>query len=161
MMIPFVVLLIPLYLIVVELNWTNTYRGMIVPFIASPFGIFLLRQHFKSLPTSLGDAARIDGCNEFQTFYKVYLPLAKPALAALGIFTFVGAWKNFEWPLLVARDSSMYTLPLAMFQVRNRFFVDWPPIMAAAVVIIAPLLIVFLSAQKYFIRGMTLSGMKG
>ena len=161
MMIPFIILLIPLYLLVVQLDWTNTYQGLIVPFIASPFGIFLLRQHFKSLPTSLGEAARIDGCNELQTFYKVYLPLAKPALATLGIFTFMWSWKNFEWPLLVSREASMYTLPLAMFQVRSYYFTAWPPVMAAAVIIVAPLLVAFLSAQKYFIQGMTLSGMKG
>jgi multiple sugar transport system permease protein len=161
MMIPFIILLIPLYLLIVELGWTNTYQGLIVPFIANPFGIFLLRQHFKSLPSSLGDAARIDGCNELQTFYRVYLPLAKPALATLGIFTFMWAWKNFEWPLIVAGDESMYTLPLAMFRVRSQYFTAWPPVMAAAVVIVAPMLVAFLSAQRYFIRGMTLSGMKG
>lgn len=161
MMIPAMVTLIPVYLILVELDWTNTYQGLIAPMIAQPFGIFLLRQHFKSLPSALGDAAKIDGCNEFQTFYKVYLPLAKPAMATLAIFTFMGAWKNFQWPLIIASEQDMYTLPIALFAVRNQYFADWGLMMAAALIIVAPTVIAFLAAQNYFIRGMSLSGMKG
>ncbi|XVH32492.1 carbohydrate ABC transporter permease [Haloferacaceae archaeon DSL9] len=161
MMIPGMVTLIPVYIILHSLGWTNSYQGLIAPLIAGPFGIFLLRQHFKSLPASLGDAAKIDGCNEFQTFYKVYLPLAKPALATLGIFTFMGAWNNFQWPLIIATDSEMYTLPVALFAVRNQYFAEWGLMMAAALIIVAPVILVFLAAQNYFIRGMSLSGMKG
>lgn len=161
MMIPAMVTLIPVYIILVELGWTNTYQGLIVPLIANPFGIFLLRQHFRSLPSALGDAAKIDGCNEFQTFYKVYLPLAKPALATLAIFTFMGAWKNFQWPLIIASNQDMYTLPVALFAVRNQYFAQWGLMMAAALIIVAPVVIAFLAAQNYFIRGMSLSGMKG
>ncbi|WP_117594514.1 carbohydrate ABC transporter permease [Haloprofundus halophilus] len=161
MMIPGMVTLIPVYLILVELDWTNTYQGLIAPLIAGPFGIFLLRQHFKSLPTSLGEAAKIDGCNEFQTFYKIYLPLAKPALATLAIFTFMGAWNNFQWPLIIANENEMYTLPVALFAVRNQYFAEWGLMMAAALIIVAPVLVAFLAAQNYFIRGMSLSGMKG
>ena len=161
MMIPAMVTLIPVYLILTKLGWINTYQGLIAPLIANPFGIFLLRQHFRSLPSALGDAAKIDGCNEFQTFYKVYLPLAKPALATLGIFTFMGAWKNFQWPLIIASDQSMYTLPVALFAVRNQYFAKWGLLMAATVIIVAPVIIAFLAAQNYFIRGMSLSGMKG
>lgn len=161
MMIPGMVTLIPVYLLLVELGWVNTYKGLIAPLIAGPFGIFLLRQHFKSLPTALGDAAKIDGCNEFQTFYKIYLPLAKPALATLGIFTFMGAWNNFQWPLIIAQENAMYTLPVALFAVRNQYFAEWGLMMAAALIIVAPVIIAFLAAQNYFIRGMSLSGMKG
>lgn len=161
MMIPGMVTLIPVYLILVELGWTNTYQGLILPLAANPFGIFLLRQHFKSLPGALGDAARIDGCGEFRTFYHVYLPLAKPALAALGIFTFMGAWGNFQWPVIVMRETEMFTLPVALFAVRNQYFAETGLMMAAALIIVAPVLIAFLSAQRYFIRGMSLSGMKG
>ncbi|POG54251.1 carbohydrate ABC transporter permease [Haloferax marisrubri] len=161
MMIPGMVTLIPVYLLLVELNWINTYQGLIAPLAANPFGIFLLRQHFKSLPSALGDAAKIDGCNEFQTFYKVYLPLAKPALATLGIFTFMGAWNNFEWPLIIANSNEMYTLPVALFAVRNQYFAEWGLMMAAALLIVAPVIIAFLAAQNYFIQGMSLSGMKG
>ncbi|WP_195155964.1 carbohydrate ABC transporter permease [Halococcus agarilyticus] len=160
-MVPAMVTLIPVYVLLAELGWVNTYQGLIAPLIAQPIGIFLLRQHFMNLPSSLGDAAKIDGCNEFQTFYKVYLPLAKPALATLGIYTFVTTWKNFEWPLIIASDESMYTLPVALFAVRNQYFTEWGLVMAAAAVIVLPVIAVFLSAQKYFIRGMTLSGMKG
>lgn len=161
MMIPGMVTLIPVYLILAKLDWINTYQGLIAPLAASPFGIFLLRQHFKSLPSSLGDAAKIDGCNEFQTFYKIYLPMAKPALATLAIFTFMGAWNNFEWPLIIVDDAEMYTLPVALFAVRNQYFAEWGLMMAAALIIVAPVLIAFLAAQDYFIRGMSLSGMKG
>ena len=160
-MVPAMVTLIPVYVLLSELGWVNSYQGLIAPLIANPLGIFLLRQHFKGLPSALGDAAEIDGCNEFQTFYKVYLPLAKPALATLGIYTFVTTWKNFEWPLIIASDQSMYTLPVALFAVRNQYFTEWGLVMAAAAVIVLPLIVVFMSAQRYFIRGMTLSGMKG
>ncbi|RDI69832.1 carbohydrate ABC transporter permease [Halopelagius longus] len=160
-MVPAMVTLIPVYILLSNLGWVNTYQGLIAPMIANPLGIFLLRQHFMNLPSSLGDAAKIDGCNEFQTFYKVYLPLAKPALATLGIYTFVTTWKNFEWPLIIASDESMYTLPVALFAVRNQYFTEWGLVMAAAAVIVLPVIVVFMSAQRYFIRGMTLSGMKG
>lgn len=161
MMIPAMVTMIPVYILLAELNWINTYQGLIAPLAAGPFGIFLLRQHFKALPSSLGDAAKIDGCNEFQAFYRVYLPLAKPALATLGIFTFMGAWNNFQWPIIIATSNDMYTLPVAIFAVRNQYFAEWGLMMAAATIIVLPVIIVFLSAQKYFIRGMSLSGMKG
>lgn len=161
MMIPGMVTLIPVYVLLSELGWVNTYQGLIAPLIANPIGIFLLRQHFRSMPSALGEAARIDGCNEIQTFYKVYLPLAKPALATLGIYTFITTWNNFEWPLIIANDSGMYTLPVALFSVRSEYFTEWGIVMAAAVVIVLPVILVFLSAQRYFIEGMTLSGMKG
>jgi multiple sugar transport system permease protein len=160
-MVPAMVTLIPVYVLLSELGWVNTYQGLIAPLIANPLGIFLLRQHFKGLPSALGDAAAIDGCNEFQKFYKVYLPLAKPALATLGIYTFVTTWKNFEWPLIIASEEAMYTLPVALFTVRNQYFTEWGLVMAAAAVIVLPVIAVFMSAQRYFIRGMTLSGMKG
>jgi len=160
-MVPAMVTLIPVYVLLSELEWVNTYQGLIAPLIANPLGIFLLRQHFKGLPSALGDAAAIDGCNEFQTFYKVYLPLAKPALATLGIYTFVTTWKNFEWPLIIASEEAMYTLPVALYAVRNQYFTEWGLVMAAAAVIVLPVIAVFMSAQRYFIRGMTLSGMKG
>ena len=160
-MVPAMVTLIPVYVLLSNLGWVNTYKGLIAPLIANPLGIFLLRQHFKGLPSALGDAAKIDGCNEFQTFYKVYLPLAKPALATLGIYTFVTTWKNFEWPLIIANGESMYTLPVALYAVRNQYFTEWGLVMAAAAVIVGPVIIVFMSAQRYFIRGITLSGMKG
>lgn len=161
MMVPGMVLLIPVYIILSSLGWVNTYQGLILPLAANPFGIFLLRQHFKDLPSALGDAARMDGCNELEVFYKIYLPLTKPALAALGLYTFVTTWNNFEWPLIVASTDSMYTLPVAIFSVQSQYFTQWGIVLAAATLLVLPLLVAFISAQNYFIRGMSLSGMKG
>ncbi|GAB3035555.1 carbohydrate ABC transporter permease [Natronobiforma cellulositropha] len=161
MMIPGMVTMIPVYIILSELGWINTYRGLIVPFIASPFGIFLLRQHFLGLPEALGEAARLDGCNKFRVFYHIYLPLAKPAVATLVIFTFMFTWNNFEWPLIIATSQDMFTLPVALYTVRGQYVDNWGLVMAAATLIVIPPVIAFLSAQKYFIRGMTLSGFKG
>lgn len=161
MMVPGMVTLIPVYILLSELGWINTYKGLIAPFIASPFGIFLLRQHFLGLPEALGEAARLDGCNKFQVFYHVYLPLTKPALATLGIFTFMFTWNNFEWPLIIATSEKMYTLPVALYFVQGQYIDNWGLVMAAATIIVIPPIIAFLSAQKYFIRGMTLSGFKG
>ncbi|WP_129113889.1 carbohydrate ABC transporter permease [Halegenticoccus tardaugens] len=161
MMIPGMVTLIPIYILLSNLAWINTYQGLIAPFIASPFGIFLLRQHFLGLPEALGEAARLDGCNKFQTFYHIYLPLAKPAIATLGIFTFMFTWNNFEWPLIISTSEDMFTLPVALYMVRGEFTNNWGLVMAVATIIVLPPIIAFLSAQKYFIRGMTLSGFKG
>ncbi|WP_248910817.1 carbohydrate ABC transporter permease [Halocatena marina] len=161
MMVPGIVTLIPVYIMLTKLGWVNTYQGLLAPFVASPLGIFLLRQQYKKLPSSLGDAARMDGCSEFQVFYKIYLPMTKPSLAALGIFTFIGTWNNFEWPLIIANDSSLYTLPVALFEVRAQFSANWGLVMAAAALIVIPTIVVFLLAQKQFIKGMTLSGTKG
>lgn len=161
MMVPGMVTIIPVYILLSELNWVNTYRGLIVPFIANPFGIFLLRQHFLSMPDSLGEAAKIDGCNRFQTFFYIFLPLAKPAVATLGIFTFMSAWNNFEWPLIIATSEELYTLPVAIYAVQGRYTQEWGLVMAAALVMVLPVIAVFLAAQRHFIEGMTLSGVKG
>lgn len=161
MMVPGMVTIIPVYILLVELDWVNTYYGLIVPFIANPFGIFLLRQHFLSMPDSLGEAAKLDGCNRIQTFYYIFLPLAKPAVATLGIFTFMSAWNNFEWPLIIATSDELYTLPVAIYSVQGQYTQDWGLIMAAALVMVLPIIAVFLAAQRHFIEGMTLSGVKG
>lgn len=161
MMLPAMVTMIPLFILLSELGWGNTYKGLIAPMIAKPFGIFLLRQHFMGLPDALGDAGRIDGCNQFQVFYHIYLPLTKPALSALGIFTFMFTWNNFEWPLIIATSEKMYTLPVALFTVQGQYKANWGLVMAAAVIIVIPPVLAFISAQKHFISGMTLSGFKG
>lgn len=161
MMVPGMVTIIPIYLLLSELNALNTYYGLMVPFIANPFGIFLFRQFFMGLPTSLGDAARIDGCNELQVFYRIYLPLAKPAVATLGIFVFMWTWNNFEWPLIIMQDREMFTLPVALYTAQGQYITRWGLLMAIAFVLMLPILLLFLSLQKYFIQGMTLSGMKG
>ena len=165
MMIPFQVTLIPLYLMVFRLGWVNTYTGMIVPSISSAFGIFLLRQSFLSVPRDFQDAARIDGASEWRIYAQVILPLNGPALATLGVFAFMGAWTDLLWPLLIARDKEMRTLELglAYFNASTSAFKqpNWPLVMAAAVVVMLPVLIVYIFTQRYFVAGISLTGLKG
>jgi multiple sugar transport system permease protein len=161
MMIPAYVLIIPLYLIIDWLGLMDTYGALIAPSMVSAFSIFLLRQFFLSIPFDLDDSARIDGCNRMQILFKIILPLSKPALAALTIFVFMGAWNNFFWPLIVTSSQDIRVLPLglAYFQVSQS--TDWGPLMAAAVFATIPILIVFMFAQKRFIQGITMTGIKG
>jgi multiple sugar transport system permease protein len=165
MMIPFQITLIPLFLIVFELGWVNTYQGLIIPSISSAFGIFLLRQSFLSIPRDYQDAARIDGAHEFTIFWRIFLPLNGPALATLGVFAFMGTWTDLLWPLLIARDESMRTLELglAYFNARPNAFTqpNWPLLMAGSVVVMLPVLLIYFVAQRYFIQGISLSGVRG
>lgn len=165
MMIPFQITLIPLFLIVSQLGWVNTYQGLIVPGISSAFGIFLLRQSFLNIPRDYQDAARIDGANEWVIFSRIFLPLNGPTLATLGVFAFMGTWTDLIWPLLIARSEQMRTLELglAYFNARPNAFLqpNWPLLMAGSVVVMLPVLIVYIVAQRYFIQGIALSGVKG
>jgi multiple sugar transport system permease protein len=165
MMIPYQVTLIPLFLIVFNLGWINTYQGMIIPALSSVFGIFLLRQSFLGVPRDYQDAARIDGASEWTIFTRVFLPLNGPALATLGVFAFMGTWTDLLWPLLIARDQKLRTLELglAYFNASTTAFrqTNWPLVMAAAVVVMLPVLIIYIFAQRYFVEGISLSGVKG
>lgn len=165
MMIPYQVTLIPLFLIVFGLGWINTYQGLIVPAISSVFGIFLLRQAFMGVPRDYQDAARIDGANEFTIYWRIFLPLNGPALATLAVFAFMGSWTDLLWPLLIARTPDMRTLELglAYFNATTSAAqqTNWPLVMAAAVVVMLPVLIIYMFAQRYFIQGIALSGVKG
>jgi multiple sugar transport system permease protein len=165
MMIPFQVTLIPTFLMVFRLGWVNTYQGMIIPGISSAFGIFLLRQAFLGVPKDYQDAARLDGASEWRIYAEIFLPLNGPALATLGVFSFMGAWTDLLWPLLIARDQNLRTLELglAYFNASTSAFrqVNWPLMMAAAVVVMLPVLIVYGFAQRYFVKGISLSGVKG
>jgi multiple sugar transport system permease protein len=165
MMIPFQITLIPTYLIITRLGWVNTYQGLVVPGISSAFGIFLLRQSFLNIPRDYQEAARIDGANEWQIFTRVFLPLNGPALTTLAVFAFMGTWTDLLWPLLIARSDDLRTLELglAYFNARPNAFVqpNWPLLMAGAVVVMLPVLIVYIFAQRYFIQGISLSGVKG
>ena len=165
MMIPSQIILIPLYLLVYALGWINTYQGLIVPGISSVFGIFLLRQAFMGVPQDYQDAARIDGAREWTIYWKIFLPLNGPALATLGVFAFMGTWTELLWPLLIGRDQSMRTLEvgLAYFNSQTTAFqqTNWPIVMAAAVVVMLPVLIIYIFAQRYFVQGIALSGVKG
>lgn len=165
MMIPFQITLIPLYLIITQLGWVNTYQGLIVPGISSAFGIFLLRQSFLNIPRDYQDAARIDGASEWAIFSRIFLPLNGPTLATLGVFAFMGTWTDLIWPLLIARTEDMRTLELglAYFNARPNAFLqpNWPLLMAGSVVVMLPVLIVYIVAQRYFVQGIALSGVKG
>ena len=160
MMIPWPVLLIPQYLIVVKLKITNTYSALITPALFSSFGIFMMRQYMHSIPGELIDAARIDGAPEPIIFFGIILPLTTPVLAALGIFHFMWHWDSFVWPLVVINSESMYTLPLGLATFSNQYWTDYAAVNAGALVSVIPVLIVFLLLQRYFIEGIALTGMK-
>jgi multiple sugar transport system permease protein len=165
MMVPFQVTLIPLYLLVFQLGWVNTYWGLIAPGLSSAYGIFLLRQAFLTVPQELIDAARIDGASEFTIYSQVFLPMNGPSLATLGVFAFLGTWTDLLWPLLIVRNPQMRTLELglAYFQSAVPQFVqpNWPLLMAAAVVVMLPVIVVYLMAQRYFVEGISLGSVKG
>lgn len=162
MTVPPQVNIVPLFFVMRELHWIDTYQALIVPGLFGGFGVFLLRQWFKTLPSDLEDAAKIDGCNPFQTYYKIALPLALPALATLGIFTFITTWNSFMWPLIVTNSDSLRTLPvgLAIFKGSFRETTEWGQLMACAVISVVPVIGVFLLGQKYFIQGIMTGGLK-
>ena len=160
LMIPFQVRVIPLYVLADELHLLDTYAGLVLPGLVDAFGIFLMRQYMQSIPSDLIDAARVDGASEIRIFLKIVLPLAKPALSALAIFTLVASWESFLWPLLVISSPDKYTLPLGLAQFSGRFVTRVELQMAASTLTILPLLIVFLVMQRRFIEGMATAGMK-
>ena len=160
LMIPFQVRVIPLYVLASDLRLLNTFPGMVLPTLADAFGIFLMRQYFMSIPSDLIESARVDGAGELRIFFGIVLPLARPALSALTIFTLVVSWESFLWPLLVASTPDMYTLPLGLAQFAGRFVDRTDYQMAAATMTILPILIAFLFMQKRFIEGMATTGMK-
>lgn len=139
----------------------NTYTGLVLPGAVGAFGIFLLRQFFMTLPRELEDAARIDGCSEAGIYWRIILPLSKPAMATLGIFTFTAAWNEFLWPLLIMSKDSMKTLQVGLQVFQTQYTTAWDLLMAGTVVVTLPVLIIFLFGQRYFTRGIALSGIKG
>jgi multiple sugar transport system permease protein len=161
MMIPAIVTIIPAFLIIATFGWMNTYWALFTPTLSSVWGIYLLRQFFLTIPKELEDAARVDGASDFTIFLRVILPLSKPALATLAIFAFMGSWKDFLWPLLVTNRIDMRTVEVGIASFSNLYTTDWPHQMAAAVVVMLPIIIVFMFAQKYFVKGITLTGIKG
>lgn len=161
MMIPFQVTMIPIFAIVSKLHWINTYWALIIPSLFSPYGTFLLRQFFMGIPNELEESVRIDGGSYLTCYAKIILPLSKPALAALGTFIFLWCWNNFLWPLLVVNTVDMFTLPLGISLFQSQNTIQWNMMMAASTIALLPLLVVFLFAQKYFVEGITLSGLKG
>lgn len=162
MMIPSQVLLLPLFIVYKNINWLDTLYPLWVPsFFGSAFGTFMLRQFFLSLPSELTDAAKIDGCSHFGIYWRIILPLAGPGLATLGIFTFMGSWNSFLVPLIVISDTNLRTVPLGLAALQGSNEVRLNAVMAASTLSVLPILIVFFFAQKYFVEGVVLSGIKG
>ncbi|HET7250199.1 MAG TPA: carbohydrate ABC transporter permease [Gemmatimonadales bacterium] len=157
LMVPAVVLLVPRFLIVNALGWVDSYAGLISTELVSVWGIFLLRQFFLTLPRELEDAARLDGAGEWQVFWKVVLPLSKPALATVAVFGFVDQWKSFLWPLVVTRSVRMQVVEVGIASFHGMYGSNWPFQMAAAVMAVLPLAILFILAQRYFVRGIQLT----
>ncbi|OFZ45725.1 MAG: hypothetical protein A2381_14850 [Bdellovibrionales bacterium RIFOXYB1_FULL_37_110] len=161
MMVPMQTTMIPSFYILKKMGLLNTFSGLIIPAGASVYGIFLIRQFMFSIPNSLIEAARIDGCSEWYIFWKIIIPLSRPILATITIFTFLSAWNEFLFPLIILREEAKYTLPLALATLNGQFNTDWGLLMAGSVVVIIPVIIVFLLVQKHYIKGLTAGSVKG
>lgn len=160
LIVPYHVTLIPTFVIMRYFGWIDTHYSLIVPVLVSAFGTFLMRQFFLTIPEELEDAARIDGCTPFGTFWRIFLPLAKPAVATLSVFIFMGTWNDFIRPLVFINTISKMTIPLGLSAMQGMYSTDWPVLMAGTFISLLPVLIIFLFAQEYFVRGVTLSGLK-
>jgi multiple sugar transport system permease protein len=161
MMIPWQVNIIPGFIFVKKLGWLNSYQGLIVPAMASAFGIFLMRQFIRNIPDDLLDSARIDGCGEFYIYLRIVLPLCKPALATLATFIFIQQWNNFVWPLIIIHNSDMRTVPLALSVLNGQFDNRFGMLLAGATISIIPMLVAFLFFQKHIIKSFAFEGIKG
>jgi multiple sugar transport system permease protein len=161
LMVPTQVTLIPNFLLVRDFGWINTYQGLILPYGFSSFGTFLLRQYMRTIPRELIEAARIDGAGHFQIYARLILPLARPALGALAIFTFVAQWNNFLWPLITTTSADMQVATVALATLQGQFNTDWPLLMTGSVIAIVPMLIVFALGNRAFISGITAGGFGG
>jgi multiple sugar transport system permease protein len=160
MMIPIHVTLIPIFLIMRFLGLIDRLPALILTDIATAFGTFLMRQFYLNIPASLEDAAKIDGCNPFTTYWRIFLPLSKPALATLGVFIFMGMWNDFVRPLIFINSVENMTLTLGLANMQGSYSTDWPVLMAGTFISLLPVLIFFLFAQDFFVKSVTLSGLK-
>jgi multiple sugar transport system permease protein len=152
---------IPVYLMVRSFGWLDTYWALIVPGVSSAFSIFLLRQFFMQIPMELDEAARLDGAGEFRIYSRLVLPMSKAALATAGVFTFIGVWTDFFWPLLATDSLHMRTLEVGLSVFKNSYGgTNWPLQMTAAVVVMVPILVVFLLLQRHFVKGITMGSIK-
>jgi multiple sugar transport system permease protein len=160
LMIPFQVLIVPLFVEMKSLGLINTYVGAILPTIASAFGVFLLRQAISTVPYELDQAATLDGAGHFRVFFQIVLPLVRPALATLAVFGFLNTWNSFLWPLIILRDPAMQTLPVALSSLQGQFSTQWDVLMAGSVVSIIPMFALYVFAQKYIVQGVAGAGLK-
>jgi multiple sugar transport system permease protein len=161
MMVPLASMIIPLFILVKNLGWVDSYLGLIIPAGTSAFGIFLMRQHMLAIPDDLLDAARLDGSSEPRIFFGIVLPMSRAALSSLAIFIFMWNWDSFFWPLLVTTDESYRTLPLGIALFESSYGTNYPQLMAVAFLAMLPVLVVFLVLQRNFIEALTMSGIKG
>jgi multiple sugar transport system permease protein len=162
MMLPFPVTMIPLFVTFGRLGWVNTFKPLIVPsFLGNAFYIFLLRQFFMTIPGELSDAARIDGASELGIFRRVILPLSKPVLAVVALFQFLGSWNDFLGPLIYLQSNDKYTLAIGLQMYRTTNYVEWELLMAASTLVVIPILVLFFFAQRTFIEGIAITGIKG
>ncbi len=160
MMIPFQVLIVPLFAEMKALGLINTYVGAILPTIASAFGVFLLRQAMSSVPYELDQAATLDGAGHFRIFFGIILPLVRPALATLAVFAFLNTWNSFLWPLIILRDPLLQTLPVALSSLQGQYSTQWDVLMAGSVISIIPMFALYIFAQKYIVQGVAGTGLK-
>ena len=160
-MVPPQILIVPLFTEINAFRMVDTYWGIILPQIAAPFGVFILKQFFDGIPHELGEAAIVDGASPFRVFWQIWLPLARPALAAVAIFTFVGSWNNFIWPFIAITNTNMMTIPVGLANVQSAYGIHYAQIMASALLGGVPLLIVFMFFQKQIVQGIAGTGLKG
>src|SRR2546421_7568761 len=158
---PGLMFLIPNFVTIYNLGLLNSYVGVILPSLAGVFGVFFLRQFFESLPKELEESARIDGANQFQAFYKIALPLAKPALATLAIITFLASWNDFLWPLLILQDPNYQTLPAGLRTLQGAYTSEYGLMMAGAVVVAIPVLLIYIALQRFIVQSVASTGLKG
>jgi len=161
LMIPDQIRIVPLFIMIKNFGWYNTYATLIVPFMSSVFGMFLMRQYMSALPRELMDAARVEGCNEFVFFTRIVVPLCKPVFAVVAIFFFVGTWNSFLWPLILTSSNEMRTLPVGLSSLQGKFSLDnYGVMMAGSSISAIPVIIIFFMFQKYFTKGITLGAVK-
>jgi multiple sugar transport system permease protein len=161
MAIPSVITIIPTYILLKTLGLTDTLQGLIIPFMVTAFGIFLMRQFFVSIPGELEEAARVDGAGRIRIFWQIVLPLARPALSALTIFTFMGRWNDFLMPLIIIGKSDLFTLPLGMSTFRGQYKTDWNLLMSGSILVMIPIVVLYVAFQRFFIEGIATTGLKG
>jgi len=160
LMVPFQVTVVPLFIGMSRIGWVNTLQALIVPSIASAFGVFLFRQYFMQMPMEMEEAAAIDGAGPWRTFWRIAFPFARPAAATHGLLAFMAAWNAYLWPLFIARDEQAMTLPVGLAALHGRFQTDWNVVMAGSVVAVLPVIVVFIAIQKHISEGLLLGGGK-
>jgi ABC-type sugar transport system, permease component len=161
LIVPGQVTTIPVFLLIQKLHWFDTYPALIIPGLAGPFGVFLLRQYMQTIPKEMEEAATVDGCGPWRTWAKIILPLTKPALATLATLTFLGAWNDFMWPLIVTNSIEMRTIPIGIAIFQGRYTTEYGNMMATALIASLPVVLVFLVGQRFIFRGFVLTGLKG